>query len=215
MEGSRLDEVFDQYALHPTTQYSERYIKWAVTEFGETKELHIFYLSIITVIVRQIIHENNYELLRHLVRPCTGFTESFVVDVLADMIYNSRKSYLGLESMKCPTSEFCFESATKNCAQSIDRIRVAEIMEQVRRQTVKILPKLELDKSEVVITPFIVINDNFAFHKILSVVLEKASKLELYKVTGVDTWSLYVAVYEIAHRIFDDYTSGLRRITAA
>ena len=65
--------------------------------------------------------------------------------------------------------------------------------------------QLQLEKTDTIFIGSAVFQDKFQFYKILALVIRKCLELGLDKIDGVGNWAFYVAAYEIAHKIMDDY----------
>ena len=203
-----LKKIMDDYQVHPLTTKTERHIAFVVKEYGETKDLHTFYLSFIISILDNIVTTQKLVLAYGSRTKMVNYARWYELECIANTIYLLRKGSLGLNSFSCSTEDMNFREATKNCDTSIDFELVDRMVEQIKTLTIIQMDKLELEIEENVMVSLGAFSDKFCFHKILALVIQICFQVGLHKVDGVDTWAFYVAAYEIAHKIEADYNSA-------
>lgn len=203
-----LGKIMDDYLNFPFTAKIERDIALVAKEYGETKDLHTFYLSSITAALNHLVTTQKLVLAYGSGTKMVDYARWYMLETIACTIYFSRKDSLGLNSFACSTKDMNFREATQNCATPIDFELVDRMVGQIKTLTIAQMQKLELKKDENVIVNFGVVVDKFIFHKILALVIKICLQVGLHKVDGVDTWAFYVAAYEIAHKIEAEYNQA-------
>ena len=196
---------WEAYAKHPLAKKVERDIFLEVIQNGETKEMHMFYLSFIISLLDDIVAKQNFSLVRYSEIQMVNFGRWFVIDALADSIYQHRKDSLGLKSFTCSTKEMNFQSATAKCVKPLDYNSINSKIEQIKTLTIIQMHQLQLEKIDTISIGSAVFQDTFQFYKILALVIRKCLELGLDKIDGIGNWAFYVAAYEIAHKIEADY----------
>ena len=77
---------WDAYAKHPLVKKVERDIFSEVIQNGESKEMHMFYLSFIISLLDDIVAKQNFSLVRYSEIQMVNFGRWIAIDALADSI---------------------------------------------------------------------------------------------------------------------------------
>lgn len=200
-----LNAVIGAYAKHPVTAKVEPWIADMVKHNGETKEMHMFYLSVIINVVEDIATTENLVLAFGSNTGMVDYAKWFEIDAIAHTIYQMRKNSLGLSTFNCTTKDMDFRAATERCETPIDYKLFESKVELIKELTIIQMHKLNLENWEVVLNCTGSWADTFTFYKILALVIKIGLEQELHKVNGVGLWAFYVAAFEIAHNIEDNY----------
>lgn len=199
-------KIAEKYCSDNDMMENEMMIARCVLEHGENEALHMFYYASIVAFVVVTGAELPPICLYDTEDSATvDYGNAFVVDMIARTIYKKRKDDLGLQSITITGRDFSFEVATRECFHPVDLDSMTAIMDRMESKVMASLTESYLKKEEVVITPAGKIVNPFAFYKILSEVIFSLKGEAFYTVRGLKAWSLIVAFYETANRIFTKY----------
>ena len=203
-------KIADFYCDSETMKDCEILVAYWAHQHGDADVLHMYFYAVIATYITAIASQNKLPLVHGEKPSPTAFGAAFVIDTIADAIYRTRKNYLGLLSDDFDENDFSFEIATTKCVDPIDTDAVKSIMERIEHKVTASLADLELDKTEVIVVPWGTVVDRFTYYKILDRVVRCMYAEKFLEVQGFVFWTVAVACYDVANRIYKKYTEEMK-----
>ena len=204
-------EILDSYSDNECIRTLETIIVQEANERGECDGLHMCYYASLAAYAAATT--NTCQML-HIARTenhVSDYFSAYATDLIAEVIYLSKKDSLGLINKTISKEDFSFEVAAEGCGLPADYEAMNAIMLRVENEVSASLNELTLDRTEVIATPYGIVCSTFAFHKILDQVFRCMKNEDYHEVRFITESLIYVACYEVASHVYRKYTESMKK----